>query len=63
MAPGRIIKWEGRSFCETMAAKYPYAVDHYLHGGDERLRSAVAEMSAILRRDVSSGEALSTATS
>jgi hypothetical protein len=61
-APGRIIKWEGRSFCETMAAKYPYVVDHYLHGGDERLRAAVAQMSAILRRDVSDGDALSTAT-
>ena len=61
-APGRIIKWEGRSFCETMAAKYPYVADHYLHGGDERLRAAVADMSAILRRDMSAGEAMSTAT-
>lgn len=60
-APGRIIKWEGRQFCDILAAKYRYVVDYYLHGGEERLRSAVAEMSAILRRDVSASEALSTA--
>ena len=61
-APGRVIKWEGRAFCETLAGEYPYVIDYYLHGGAARLRSAVAEMSAILRRDVSAGEALSTGT-
>ncbi|MGO9153753.1 hypothetical protein [Mycobacterium sp.] len=50
-APGRIIKWEGRSFCETMAGKYRHVIDYYLHGGEEQLRHAVAEMTAILLRD------------
>jgi hypothetical protein len=59
--PGRVIKWEGRPFCETTAGKYPYVVDHYLHGGEERLRAAVADMTAIVRRDLSAGDALGTA--
>jgi len=32
-APDRVIKWEGRPFCVTMASTYPYVVDYYLHGG------------------------------
>jgi hypothetical protein len=51
-SPGRIIKWEGRPFCETMAGKYPFVIDYYLHGGEGRLRAAVAGMTAILNRDV-----------
>ena len=49
-APGRIIKWEGRTFCDTLAAKYSYVIDYYLHGGAERLRQAVAAMTALLNR-------------
>ena len=37
-APGRVIKWEGRAFCETLAGEYPYVIDYYLHGGADRLR-------------------------
>jgi hypothetical protein len=52
-ALGRIIKWEGRNACDNLAAKYPYVVDYFVHGGRERLSDAVAELSAILRRDLS----------
>ncbi|QLL09000.1 hypothetical protein [Mycobacterium vicinigordonae] len=50
-APGRIIKWEGRPFCETLAGKYPYVIDYYLHGGEQRLRSALAVVGPILQTD------------
>lgn len=50
--PGRIIKWQGLTFCEDLAAKYSYVVDYYLHGLREAIKSAVSSLSAILQRDV-----------
>jgi hypothetical protein len=50
-APSRIIKWEGRPFCETLAGKYPHVIDYYLHGGEQRLRSALVVMGEILQTD------------
>lgn len=51
-APDRIIKWEGLLYCESLASKYWFVADYYLHGGNERIRDAVAEVSKILQRDL-----------
>jgi hypothetical protein len=51
-AHDRVIKWEGLNVCDNLAAKYPYVVDYFVHAGRERLADAVAELSAILRRDL-----------
>jgi hypothetical protein len=48
-APGRIINWEGRPLCISLAAKYQYAVDYYLHGGREHLGQAIAGLVSIIR--------------
>jgi len=47
-APGRIIKWQGRPFCITLAAKYPYVIDYYLGGGREHLDKAIADLVSII---------------
>jgi hypothetical protein len=52
-APGRVIKWEGRNTCDNLAAKYPYVVDYFVFDGRERLRGAVAQLGAIIHRDLS----------
>ena len=48
-----MISWKGLNFCENLAADYPYVVDYYLHGGRERLRDAVTELSKLLQVDPS----------
>jgi hypothetical protein len=48
-AEGRVIKWEGKSLCITLAAKYPYVVDYYLHGGREHLGRAIADLVSLIR--------------
>ena len=50
-APGRIIGWKGLDFCEGLAAKYPYVVDYYAHGGSERLRTAMSDMAKLIDLD------------
>ena len=47
--PGRIIHWEGRSACVTLAANYPFVVDYYLHGGREHLNQALTELVSLVR--------------
>ncbi|WP_409429177.1 hypothetical protein [Mycobacterium sp. SMC-11] len=47
--PGRIIDWEGRSACVTLAAKYPFVVDYYMHGGREHLNQAFTELVSLIR--------------
>jgi hypothetical protein len=51
-APGRVIAWKGLNFCENLAATYPYVVDYYIHGGQARLRDAVADLGRLLSVDV-----------
>ncbi|UKJ64855.1 hypothetical protein H1Q78_05575 [Cellulosimicrobium cellulans] len=51
-APGRIIEWKGLTYCETLASKYWFVADYYLHGGSERIKGAVTEVAKILQRDV-----------
>lgn len=48
-APGRIIKWEGRTRCVSLAAKYPYVVDYYVHGGQAHIIKAFKDLSSILK--------------
>lgn len=50
--PGHQIEWKGLVFCEPLAAEFPYVVDHYLHGGAERLRAAVDSVASLLRADM-----------
>ena len=52
-APGRVIKWEGRPLCTTLVSKYPYVVDYYLRGGQERILKAFADLSSIYLTDSS----------
>ncbi|MBS1691212.1 MAG: hypothetical protein JST91_03205 [Actinobacteria bacterium] len=47
--PGRIIHWEGRSACVTLAANYPFVVDYYQHGGREHLNQALTELVSLIR--------------
>lgn len=51
--PGRIIEWKGLTYCEYLAAKFWFVADYYLHGGSERIKSAVGEVAKILQRDLS----------
>lgn len=51
--PDRIIKWEGRPLCESLAGKYPFVVDYYLYGGRDRLMKAFADLSSIYLTDAS----------
>ena len=48
-APDRLIKWEGIPFCTSLASKYGAVIDYYLHGGEQRIRSTVADVQKILR--------------
>jgi hypothetical protein len=50
--PGRVIGWKGLSFCENLAGDYPYVVDYYLHGGEARIRDAVADLATLLGVDM-----------
>ncbi|MEU4024952.1 hypothetical protein [Streptomyces anulatus] len=50
---GRIIEWKGHLFCEALVSKFWYVPDYYLHGGSERIRSAVAQVAQILDKDLS----------
>ena len=50
-APGRLIKWEGRSFCMSLAAKYPFVVDYYLHGGQQHIVDAFKDLASVLATD------------
>jgi hypothetical protein len=52
-APGHQIEWKGLVFCEPLAAEFPNVVDHYLHGGAERLRAAIDSVASLLRGDMS----------
>ncbi|MFB6907338.1 hypothetical protein ACFCWB_24010 [Streptomyces bacillaris] len=52
-ADGRIIEWKGHLFCEGLVSKFWYVPDYYLHGGSERIRSAVAQIARILDKDLS----------
>jgi hypothetical protein len=52
-AEGRKIEWKGRTYCENLAAKYPFVVDHYLHGGQQTIRDAVKDLGALLKTDSS----------
>jgi hypothetical protein len=45
--PERVIKWEGRPLCITLASTYPNVVDYYLHGGRERILKAFKDLSSI----------------
>lgn len=51
-APGRIIEWKGLTYCETLASKFWFVADYYLHGGSERIKSAMTDVVKILQRDV-----------
>lgn len=51
-SPGRIIEWKGLTYCEALASKYWFVADYYLHGGSERIKSAVADVAKILQRDI-----------
>jgi len=51
-APGRIIEWKGLTYCEGLASNYWFVADYFLHGGSERIKSAVAEVAKILQRDI-----------
>jgi hypothetical protein len=46
-APGRVIDWKGLPFCENLAARFPYVVDYYLHGGRDRITAAVDSMAKL----------------
>ena len=48
---------KGARSAKTLAGKYRHVIDYYLHGGEEKLREAVADMTAILKRDLAAGEA------
>ncbi|GAA0985539.1 hypothetical protein GCM10009555_061150 [Acrocarpospora macrocephala] len=50
--PARIIEWKGLTYCEALASKFWFVADYYLHGGSERIKSAVTEVAKILQRDV-----------
>jgi hypothetical protein len=52
-AHGRLIKWEGRPLCITLAAKYPFVIDYYLRGGQQHIIEAFKDLASILRTDSS----------
>ena len=47
-----MIDWKGLNFCENLAADYPYVLDYYLHGSQQRIRDAVADLSKLLHVDM-----------
>lgn len=60
-APGRKIEWKGLIFCEPLAAEFPYVIDHYLHGGAERLRNAMDSLTTLLTGDLKAKNAAAAA--
>lgn len=50
--PGRVIEWKGLTYCETLAAKFWSVPDYYLHGGRDRVNSAITELAKIIQRDI-----------
>jgi predicted RNase H-like HicB family nuclease len=52
-APSRLIKWEGRPLCMSLAAKYPFVVDYYLHGGQQHIIDAFKDLASVLATDKS----------
>jgi hypothetical protein len=52
-ADGRGIEWKGRTYCDHLAAKYPFVVDYYLHGGQQTIRDAVKDLASLLKTDKS----------
>jgi hypothetical protein len=52
-ADGRKIEWKGRTHCDNLAAKYPFVVDYYVHGGQQTIRDAVKDVAALLKTDAS----------
>lgn len=59
-APGRVIEWKGLTYCEVLASRHWFVPDYYLHGGSERIKSAVAEVAKILQCDLKLSDAEST---
>jgi hypothetical protein len=51
-APGRIVGWKALPYCQNLAAEYGYVIDYYLHGGAERIRTAVSDVGKLLQRDL-----------
>lgn len=47
--PGRRIEWKGLIFCEALASRHWSVIDYYLHGGAQRIRSAVDEVAKLLQ--------------
>ncbi|MBV6703427.1 hypothetical protein KV557_41225 [Kitasatospora aureofaciens] len=41
--------WRGLNFVDGLAATYPQVIDYYLHGGRERVESAVSDLTKLLR--------------
>lgn len=56
-SPGRIIEWKGLTYCEVLTSKFWFVADYYLHGGNERIKSAVTEVAKILQRDLTLADA------
>ena len=54
--PGRKIEWKGLPYCDTLAAKYWYVVDYYLHGGRDRIRDATNSLAGLLAGDMKARE-------
>jgi hypothetical protein len=50
-AEGRIIQWEGRTRCISLAARYPYVVDYYVHGGQAHIMEAFKDLASVLKTD------------
>lgn len=49
--PETSTEWRGLIACEALAAKYPYVIDYYLHGGRDQLESAMSKLASLLRVD------------
>ncbi|MFB7263929.1 hypothetical protein ACFCXH_17525 [Streptomyces nojiriensis] len=43
------VSWHGLPYVEGLAAEYPDVIDYYLRDGKDRLQSAIAELSSLLR--------------
>jgi hypothetical protein len=49
--PETSTEWRGLIACEALAARYPYVIDYYLHGGRDQLESAMSKLASLLRVD------------
>jgi hypothetical protein len=49
--PETSVEWKGLVACEALAAEFPNVVDYLLHGGRERLETAVGQMVTLLSTD------------